>query len=208
MFRFSKIAWVAVVCGVGIFAISPPAHAQIQGRLIYGHYPQPQVIIPIPSHDGLVSTHSPSGNQPITVGTFTLQFFLGTSSGKLPNQTATMEMRAIVTGGTPGEVLILQLTDTGFMQTGSNSFAEQVSGTITGPGSASFQPFKDFTNTPFGTSGATPGKMGPFFDLGFGQSMATTVQDSSPYSMTQNATIVGGDVTFDFLSTDGPGQLR
>jgi hypothetical protein len=208
VFPFSKSLRLAIFFCVAIIAVPSPAPAQIQGRLIYGHFPDPHVTVPIPAGGGIVSTHTPNGNVPIKIGTFTVSIFLGTSSGKLPNQTAMMEMKAVVTGGTLGEVLTLQLTDTGFSQTGLNSFFEGVSGTITGAGSVSFQAFKDFTNTPFGMAGApngaTPGLLGPFPDLGFAQSMAVAVQDNSDYSMTMQAVINGGDVSFDFVSTDGP----
>jgi hypothetical protein len=202
MFRSTKIL-PAFVAGAALLTLPPAADGQ-QVRLIVGTPTGHLPAVTIQGAHGVVSTHTPQGDMPIKIGNFTVSFF-GTSSRKSRPHTARMELKATVKGGV-GQTLLIQFTDTGFKQAGSNNFSEAVALDFIGPGSATFQAFKDFTNSAFGTSGPTPGVMGPFGDLQSTGADATMVTDNGDYSMTLDTTVMGADVSFDFLAANGPGE--
>jgi len=124
------------------------------------------------------------------------------------NTNGVLELTANITGGGPTETLTILLTDTDFRQTGPSFFAENVAGTITGPGLITFAAFLDTNGKPFATTTGTNHLplLGPFGDpdAPISGSDSTMVTDTTSYSMTSQTAVTGGDVNFTFTLTNTP----
>ena len=200
MLGFSRISLVVVFCGVA-FLMAPPA-AQAN----------PPEIRLIDVNGTTVTTLSFHGqNGSVTIQNVAIGGFIVSLEGHAHlRPSGVLQLTATITGGGPTERLTILLTNTNYPQTGLSTFAENVTGTITGPGSVTFGAFLDQNDQPFAIAQSTNhlSLLGPYPpappDAPISGSDATTVTDTTTYSMTSQTTIIGGDVNFTFTVTNTP----
>jgi len=214
MWRLSKISGLAVFCGVAMLVAPPTAHAEPQLQFVLNGVAF--LTQPITGSNGVVTfgTLVHGLLKPLPVGPFMVSL-TGQSHLGRKNGVGQLKLMATITGGGPLDTLTILLTETNYPQAGNAIFADNVQGTITGPGSVRFQAFLDFTNRPFGGILAIPPQkptgpflplLGPFIDphedASYSGSGSQQVTDTSPSSTTAQSQVNGGDVTFTFVVTN------
>jgi hypothetical protein len=198
MSRFKKISLIVVFCGVALFMAPLAAHASGPDINLIDVNGTTVTKLSFRGQNGTVSV------QNVAIGGFTVSL-LG-QVHLVPD--GVLELTAAITGGGPRETLTILLTNTDYPRTGLSTFLENVTGTITGPGTVTFEGFLDQNDQPFSTTHGTSHLplLGPYGDpdAPISGSDTTTVTDTMMYSMTSQTMVTGGDVSFTFTLRNTP----